>query len=495
MRVGIIALLHESNTFVDQTTGLQKFRDDLLVYREDVRSAFVGGHHEVSGFFEGLDQSEGVEAVPLFGARATPSGVIEEEALKFIVEAILKAIDDEPDLDGLLLAVHGAAVSQQDPDADGAWLTRVRKRVGPEMPMIATLDAHANLSQAMVDSCDALIGYRTNPHLDQHQRGLEAAQMISAILKRECRPVMAAAFPPLAISIDRQCTDDRHWQRLTQEVDQLRHDPALLSASVLLGFPYADVNEMGAATIAIADGDPELARQAADKMAAMLWDDRQQMVGQLSQIDDAMEQCERLLAESSEEPIRVCLLDMGDNVGGGSPGDGTVLAAELLRRKIGPSFVCLYDPQAVECSRQAGVGASLDVFVGGHSDQRHGEPLPLTQAIVKSLHQGRFHEDRPRHGGIVEFDQGLTAILEQGSLTVMVTSQRMVPFSSNQLVSCGLEPTQFRFLVAKGVNAPIAAYQDFCQQFLRVNTPGVTCADLMSLEYVHRRVPLFPWES
>ncbi len=186
---------------------------------------------------------------------------------------------------------------------------------------------------------------------------------------------------------------------------------------------------------------------------------------------------------------------MGDNVGGGSAADGTTLAAALLARQMGPSFVCLYDPAAVETCIAAGAGASLHLALGGKVDDRHGRPL-LVEVQVVSLHSGHFREDAPRHGGIVEFDQGATATVEtiEGNLTIMLTTRRMVPFSLQQIKSCQLDPQQFRILVAKGVNAPLAAYREVCDKFLRVNTIGSTSADLQQLNFVNRRRPLFPFE-
>ena len=137
----------------------------------------------------------------------------------------------------------------------------------------------------------------------------------------------------------------------------------------------------------------------------------------------------------------------------------------------------------------------MTLSVGGKTDQLHGAPIEVA-VTVRSLHEGQFRESQPRHGGITEFDQGRTALCETDSgLTLMLTSLRMVPFSLQQLISCGLDPRQFRILVAKGVNAPIAAYREVCDRFIRVNTPGSTCADMTQLEFVHRRRPMFPFEK
>ncbi len=132
---------------------------------------------------------------------------------------------------------------------------------------------------------------------------------------------------------------------------------------------------------------------------------------------------------------------------------------------------------------------------GGHSGPLHGEPLESEISVV-SLHDGRFEEREPRHGGFSRFDQGRTAIVRtDAELTIMLTSGRMAPFSLSQLTSCGLNPADLRVLVAKGVVAPIAAYRGVCRHFIRVNTPGVTTADLSQLPYRHRRRPLYPLET
>jgi microcystin degradation protein MlrC len=484
-RIGVVALLHESNTFSVQPTDLASFRQNLLAVGGEVREALNGSHHEVGGFFAGVDAA-GAEAVPLFAARALPSGTIQTDAFDTLVETMIDAVRQLP-LDGLLVAPHGATVSENHRDADGYWLSRLREVVGPKVPIIGTLDAHANLSPLMVDSCDALIAYRTNPHLDQRDRGLEAARLLVATLRGEIRPVMSAVFPPLAISIERQCTDEPPLANCCAFAAEQRALEGMLSNSILLGFPYADVAEMGAAAIAVTDGDAELADRAATALAERLWQTRDRLASDFISPEQAVAQCR-------ESDVRTCLLDMGDNVGGGSSADGTELLSVIHRQQVGPAFGCLYDPEAVAASEQAGAGNELRLAVGGKTDNLHGEPMDVTVRVV-SLHDGRFREDQPRHGGITEFDQGRTAICEtEHGLTLMLTSRRMVPFSLQQLSSCGLDPRRFRILVAKGVNAPIAAYADVCDRFIRVDTRGSTSANLSRLSYEHRRRPMFPWE-
>jgi microcystin degradation protein MlrC len=487
MRIGVVALLHESNTFLTQLTSVDSFRENLLLTGEPIRAALAEAHHEVGGFLAGLTEV-GAEAVPLFAARALPSGPIAGEAFAELVDQLLSTVRGAGTLDGILVAPHGATVSEVYADADGYWLNELRKLVGPELPIIGTLDPHANLSQLMVDSCDALVAYRSNPHLDQRDRGIEAAQMMVRTVRGEIRPAMAAFFPPLAISIERQCTDEPHLRPLYASADAQLSVDSVLSNSILLGFPYSDVDEMGSAVIAVTDGDEALALSLARDLALTMWDMRADLHGEFVSAEQALNQC----ATASG---RVCLLDMGDNVGGGSAADGTELLSAIHAQGIEQAFGCLFDPEAVAACERARQGSRLSLTVGAKTDDIHGIPFKIDAHVI-SLHDGKFREPQPRHGGISEFDQGRTAVCRtESGLTLMLTSRRMVPFSLQQLISCNVDPCSFRILVAKGVNAPIAAYREVCDIFIRVNSIGSTCADMSRLHYRHRRRPLFPLET
>ncbi|MCI0683054.1 MAG: M81 family metallopeptidase [Gemmataceae bacterium] len=486
MRVGIVAWMHESNTFIAGATTLAHFEEDLLVEGEEVRLRLADAHHEVGGFFHGLAEAN-IDAVPVFAARALPYGTVQAAAYSEILRRLETALDRAGPLDGLLVAPHGAMVSEAHPDGDGHWLSRMRERFGPTCPIIGTLDLHVNLSPSMVAACDALLGYRTNPHLDQKQRGLDAARLMARTLRGEVRPTMAGAFPPLAVNIERQLTAQAPCKPLYEQADAMLRQPGVLSNSVLLGFPYADVAEMGSAAIVVADSDPNLAQRLVNELASSWWDRRREFIGRMIGVAQAVDQAAQL-----EGPV--CLLDMGDNVGGGAPGDGTEIAHELHRRAIGPSFVCLADAESAQQARNSGVGAKLRLRIGGKTDKLHGSPLDV-EATVRGLYDGRFEETQPRHGGWTKFDQGPTAVVETATgLTIMLTTRRMVPFSLRQVSTFDLDPARFRVLVAKGVHAPVAAYAPVCKHLLRVDTPGVTCADMTRLVYHHRRRPLFPFE-
>jgi microcystin degradation protein MlrC len=486
MRVGIIALMHESNTFIQARTTLAHFEQDLLCDGEEVRRRMEGTHHEVGGFFAGLGK-KGVEAVPVFAARALPHGPLTADCFETLVGRLIAALEKARPVDGLLVAPHGAMVCDAFPDGDGEWLSRLRAKVGPRMPIIGTLDLHANLSARIVNSCNALMAYHTNPHIDQRERGIEAAEMMTRTLAGSIQPIMAAGIPPFAINIERQATAENPCKWLYDEVAwTMTWYNGFITCSFVLGFPYADVAEMGSAIVVVTDKDPGLARRLAEAAMSSIWGRRDDFRGRLVAVEDAIERARKL-------PVPVCLLDMGDNVGGGSPADGTVLLHALAQAKV-KSFTCLCDPTAYLQAQQASIGKRARLKVGGKTDRLHGEPFEAV-FTVRGLYDGRFEETEVRHGGITSFDQGPTAVVETDhGITVMLTSRRMPPFSLRQLTSFGIDPAKLHVLVAKGVHAPVAAYAPVCKHLIRVNTPGVTTADMSQLEYHHRRKPMFPFE-
>lgn len=493
MRVGIIGLCHESNTFIPKPTVYDDFRRVGIQVGEELRKAFLNGHHEISGFFEGLAEA-GIDAVPIYYARTTPSGAISAETADRLVEDLLRYLAEAGKLDGLLLCPHGANVAENHPDLDGYWLSRVRAAVGANMPIVCTIDPHCNLSPLMVNSVNATIAYRSNPHLDQRQRGLEASRLLARTLRGEVKPTQAGAFPPIAINIERQLTTASPCKEFYDLANQMLTRPNVLSNSIVLGFPYSDVEEMGSAFIVVTNNDPATAQKYADELANYLVKHRHDFVAVLTPVAEAVE-------EATKHAAPVCLLDMGDNVGGGSPGDSTLIAHEILRRGNPRTFIALCDPQAVQVAQKAGVGNTISLAVGGKVDNRHGQPLHVT-VRVKSLHEGKFTESQARHGGMTQFDMGLTAIVETlnedgkpGPLTIQLTTNRTIPASLGQIVSCGLDPKSFQILVAKGVHAPIGAYGPISSKTIRVNTAGSTSADMTSFTYHNRRKPLFPLEE
>ena len=487
MRVGIIAIQHESNTFIRTPTDLDLFKEQWLAVGPQVRDKYEKSHHEVGGFLTGLDR-EGIEAVPILGAVAMPSGVVSAPALDALLAMTLNRLGKAGHLDGILVAPHGAGVSEKHPDMDGYWLSLLRSKIGANTPIICTLDPHANLSQRMINACDATILYRTNPHLDQRQCGLEAANLMARTLAAQVKPAQACALPPIAISIDRQCTDETPCRALCDLADQIRQRPGVLSSSIALGFPYADVEEMGSGFIVVTDNDPDLAQQCVDELTHYLYNHRQEFVAKLISIDEAIDR-------ASETNGSVCLLDMGDNVGGGSAADGTFLARRLHERQGADSFVALNDPKSVGQCFEVGLGATLNLCVGGKTDELHGAPL-RAKFTVRYLGEGTFSETEPRHGGRSQYVMGATAVVQtEHGLTVQLTSIRTAPFSLGQIRCCDLDPHQFKILVAKGVNAPMAAYREVCEHFIRVNTAGTTSADITHFTFQHRRKPLFPFEA
>jgi microcystin degradation protein MlrC len=487
MRVAVAGFMHESNTFNPLRAGRAAFAEQGLTFGEDVAAEWRQAHHEVGGFLAAAGEL-GFEPVPLVMAWATPSGPVADDVFDEVTAAIAEGLARHRP-DGLLLALHGAMVSESHLDADAEVLARLRAAAGRDFPIAVTFDLHGNLSERLAGLCDLAVAYRTNPHVDQRQRGRQAAGLLVRWLKGEVRPRLALAKPPLLINIMKQDTSQEPLAGFMARLRRLEKAPGVLAASLLPGFAYADVPQVGPSVLVVADGDAGLARRHADGLAEELWEARESFAAALPDAATAVRQA------LEAERVPVVLVDTGDNVGGGSAGDGTVILAELLRQGATGAVVCLYAPAEVQQCLRAGAGARVELSVGGKVDRRHGEPVEVA-GVVRRLHDGTYVETEVRHGGKRVNHMGQTALVElPGDNWLALTTLRHPPFSLGALTCLGIDPRTKRILVVKAAIAYKAAYAPVAGTIIEVATPGLTAADPRALEYRHRRRPLWPLDA
>jgi microcystin degradation protein MlrC len=488
MRLAALGLAHETNTFASAATDYASFEESGILRGDEIVRDYAESHATMAGFLDAR-RLAGVDVVPLLFTFTNPTGTITTDAFERICGEMLRLLREQGPWDGVLLAQHGAAVSEEFPDMDGEVAARVRALVGPDVPIGMAPDMHANLSQKMIDNTTATVVYRTNPHLDPRPRGLECAQLIVHTIKGEIRPVQALEMPPVVINIVKQFTGEEPMRGIVEDAEQAMRRPGVLSASVAEGYPYADVVEMGMAFLAIADGDQAAARDAARWMARRAWDKRAQFVADTPDPETAL----RAAMAAPNGPI--VLMDVGDNIGGGSPADSTILLETAQRLGVRSYLQTLRDPESVTACVAAGVGATVSLRVGGKTDNRHGQPVAVT-GTVRRISDGKFEEPTPTHGGFRFFNGGPTVVLEtEDDHTLVLTTRLIGNTSLQQMYSVGVRPESKHVVVAKGVVSPRPAYAPIAAQVVLVNSPGVTTSDLSQFTYHRRRRPLYPFEE
>jgi microcystin degradation protein MlrC len=484
MRIAIAGFMHESNTFTPLKTDRAAFAAQSLTFGPALLDEWRDAHHEVGGYFEAAGK-HGFEPVPILMGWATPAGPVTAAAFEEITGRIIDEVKRAKP-DGLLLALHGAMVCEAHPDADGETVTRLRSALGTEFPIVVTFDLHGNLSERIIRNSTAAVAYRTCPHVDQRERGLQAAELLVRHVRGEIKLRQAIAKPPVIVNIMRHDTSQQPLKGFIDQARALEGKPGVLAVSLLPGFYYADVPQMGPSVVVVTDGDEGLARREADALAAKLWEARDSLAANLPDPATAVAQALK------EQKTPVVLVDTGDNVGGGSAADGTFVLAELLRQKATDAVVCLYAPEEVKQCAAAGVGGEVRLTVGGKVDRRHGEPVSVT-GRVRVLHDGTYVEPAVRHGGKRLNHMGLTALVEiEGRNLLVLNTLRHPPFSLGQLTCLGIRPELQRILVVKAAIAYKAAYLPVAGTIIEVDTAGDTAVNPARFEYRHIRRPIYP---
>ena len=483
-RIAIGGIWHETNGFAAGLTGLDDFHAYQYAEGEALLERYRGTGTELGGMIGAAGQC-GFELLPTLFAAAVPSATIARPALDALCDGILVRLDASGAVDGMLLVLHGAAAAEGIDDADAHVLERIREVLPPPLPIAATFDFHANLSEAMVAGADLLVGYDTFPHVDMAERGAEAARHLARMLASTGRPARALAKVPLLSVPQKQATDREPAMSVMSALHDIETRPEIWCGSVALGFPYADAPHLGASVLMYAD-DTQSARAAARTLAEEIWSRREAFDIALAPPDEAV-------IEAMRQPRwPVVLVDPADNVGGGSAGDGTVILEALVRHGAKDAILVIADPEAVAVAVAAGEGGAFDAPVGARVDDRHGSPVPVRGTVTR-LGDGRYvHKGSYMTG--YETSMGRCAVVDAAGIRVLLTSRRTMPFDAEQVRCMGLEPAEQRIIVVKSASAWRAAFESVARHVIFVDTPGVCASNLEHFEYRRRPRPAYPLE-
>lgn len=478
-RIAVGGIYHETNTFAVGTTALDGFAAYQYFVGDDLRR-LAATRSETGGFLTALERA-GATSVPTTYAAAVPSATVAHEVYERLRDGILAAIADQP-VDGVLLTLHGAMVTDGSPDPDGGLVRAVRDLIGPDVPLAVTIDLHANVSAAMVEGTQAVVAYDTYPHVDMFERGQEAADLLLEVLRTGRERHVVHRKLPFMTAPGMQATDGDPMRDLVALAHRLERE-AGVQVSLAPGFSYADVDCVGFSVVVSGD-DARTATQAADEMAAAVDDAKERFVY------GALSVAQACAAAQVAQDRPVILVDAADNIGGGAPGDGTAILQEWLRTGGRGLVTTIADPESVAVCVEAGEGATVRLRLGAKTDDQHGEPVDVT-ATVQRLTDGRYRHLGSYNRGY-EVSMGRTAVLDVAGNTVVVSELKAMPFDAQQLVSQGVDPAAADAIVVKSAIAWRAAYGDVAGEVIEVDTPGICTSFPDRLPWSPERAAMLP---
>ena len=490
-RVLIAQFMHETNTFSKLKTTLEDYRKRWLIEGEEMVPRFTGTKNEVGGYIDSV-KKYGWEPVWAAAANATPSGKLTKETWEHIRDLILNAAKKAGKLDAICLSLHGAAVTETEDDAEGALLEALRAIVGPEIPVVATLDLHANATVKMARHANALVSYRTYPHIDGYERAVLAAALVQDALEGKKKPTCLLVQPAMLQGADSGKTTQPGLMRdLLAKADAFEKEPGINVVSVQAGFTWADIPYTGP-SIAVSHepGAEGRAKEAAAAILDEIWKRRTENTSNFRPVAEAIAAAKAGVGK--EGPLVVA--DGTDNPGGGGYNDTTPVLQALIDAKVdNVAFGTIYDPGTVQQAIAAGVGAEIDVELGGHTDPSMGAPVKA-RALVKMLSDGSFKNDGPMNAG-VETSMGPTAVLRIGGIDVVTISNRIQTIDLQVFLSQGIDPRSKSVVVVKSVQHFRAAYAPIAREIVLVDSGGICSPDITRLKFTKLRRPIWPLDG
>ncbi|TKT74461.1 M81 family metallopeptidase [Aquamicrobium sp. LC103] len=485
-RVLIAEFMHETNTFSVQKTDRTSFEKCSLYLENEISAAFVNTRTFMGAGYEATEEFGWTIVTPLV-AGATPAGRVTDACFEEFAAILLAATGE---VDGILLHLHGSMSTESHDDGEGELLARIRATVGPAIPIVVVLDLHATVTQRMADNTSALISYRTYPHIDQYERGHQAAALLDRAMQGAIRPKVAIARRPILYAMDGGRTTSAPMVELLKRADALEASGEALVVSVQAGFSSADVHDIGP-SIAVTAEDGTRARAIAEELMDYVWQERHWSTITFTPLEEAI--AEAALPSTEGKPLVIS--DYSDNPGSGAYGDATTLLRAILDARLtNVGFYAICDPEAVLRAQEAGVGNRVRLKLGGKVDPTvGGSPLDITAEVV-TLSDGRFIAYGPMGGGAWR-NHGLSALLRVDGVEIAVITNNGQATDLAQFTSLGVEPQRKSTLVVKSMQHFRAAFQPIARKVIEVDTGALSTKNFFIRPYRNTRRPIWPLDD
>jgi len=485
-RIAIGLLMQESNSFSPLPTTIETFESYYLYRGDELLTRYGDARTEVPGFLSMLAEA-GAEPVPLIAAYATASGTVTREAFDALVGEMAERLRAAGPVDGLLLALHGALVVEDQPDGDGEIIERMRAVLGPAVPVGVSLDLHGHLTPLMLQRNVFHIGYREYPHIDMYETGERTARILLDIVAgTRGMPAMALAKRPMIVSPVCTRTTDGPLRPVVEEARRMERDGEVIHAALFPVQPWLDVPDLGFAVLVAAD-DQAHASAAAERLADMAWERRADFFPDLMPLDEAIR------IGLASDGITV-VSDAGDAPTGGSAADSSAVLRALLAagadKATRLSLVTLCDPPAVQAAMAMGEGATITLALGHAFSKADGEPVAVT-GVVRSLSDGGY---RMVDGGPtgLEMSMGPTAVIAIGAIRVLVRSLPSLEWDRAMFTSQGLVLEEAALVFVKSPSHFRQSFGPVASRILAANTPGPTAPDMRRIPFTRVTRPLYP---
>ncbi len=482
-RVAVAGFQHETNTFAPFATTWSHFQQPgawpAYAVGQTARDQVVGINVPLGGF---IDAAQDMELVPLLYAAAEPGGLVTQDAFDRITETLCEALGAAGDLDAVYLDLHGAMVTEDHLDGELEVLRRVRAVVGPDLPVAVSLDLHGNLSPEFAELASCLAIYRTYPHIDMAQTGARAAGLLATLLEQG-KP-FATAFRQLdyIVPITAQSTRREPAASLYGMLDELAGE-GVANIDFAFGFPPADIPHCGPSIYACGT-DQAAVNAAADRFLAVLNETEPQFTDPMVPARLAVR---RAMEKNGPKPV--VLADPQDNPGAGAPGDATGLLATMLEEGAQGVIGMIWDPETAEAAHQAGVGADINVSIGGKFPEIGGPAIPVT-ARVEELSNGEFLCTGPMLGGLTAH-LGKMARLRvragMADITIVVGSSRAQNADQAVFRHIGVDPGKFKLVAVKSAIHFLADYEPMAEEVILAEAPGANPCRIETINYTRLR--------
>ncbi|MDQ0474391.1 M81 family metallopeptidase [Labrys wisconsinensis] len=481
VKVLLLECMQEISSFNPVPSDYDKFRvepGDAMLGQRGLNTA-VGGALGV------LEAEADVTVVPGYGARSDSAGPLSASGWRRLSSELLAAVDDSAGgIDAAFVSLHGAMAADGELDPEGHLLGEIRRRLGPDKPIVVSLDLHGILTARMIRAVDGLAIYYTYPHRDFADTGARAARVLLRLLRERPRTHIVRVPIPALVRGNELITDTGVYGTFLAACRDLEGSGAAMAAGVMIGNPFTDVPELGSQVVVMTERDPAEAAVAAEMIAASFWSERKRMQARLTPLAEA-------IAIATATPGTVVFSDAADAPSSGASGDSNLLIRGLRDAGYGRRVLAqIVDAPAAAAAHRAGVGATIAVTLGGSLDRRRFPPMAVS-ARVQLLSDGR---SRLETMGI-PLDAGPTAVLTFDNFTVVVLTRSVSLFDRAMYYSNGIDPVDHDLVVVKSPHAEHHMYDAWAARNLVVDVAGSTSANLPTLGHRVCRRPMFPLDA